>query len=81
VENIKARIAAADILGSEARSSYQAIPRCVFTDSEFVALGLTEKQASESGLDYAVVRVDLQDTVRPNLLRSQTACRHAQARR
>jgi pyruvate/2-oxoglutarate dehydrogenase complex dihydrolipoamide dehydrogenase (E3) component len=48
----QARIAAADILGRpHPQADYHALPRVTFTDPEVGAVGLTEHQAREQGLD------------------------------
>lgn len=48
----QARIATADILGRpHAEASYHALPRVTFTDPEVGAVGLTEKQAREQGIE------------------------------
>jgi len=49
----QANIAVFDILGSQDApvASYHAMPRVTFTDPEIGAVGLTEKQAREAGLD------------------------------
>jgi len=48
----QARIATADILGwPHAEASYHALPRVTFTDPEVGAVGLTEKQAREQGIE------------------------------
>ena len=45
-------IVAADILGEECPAArYDAVPRAVFTDPEVGAVGLTEEQARDAGLD------------------------------
>jgi pyruvate/2-oxoglutarate dehydrogenase complex dihydrolipoamide dehydrogenase (E3) component len=47
-----ARIATADILGQDTPGlSQRAVPRVTFTDPEVGAVGLTEKQAREQGID------------------------------
>ncbi len=53
----QARIAADVILGQEItdRSSRDAVPRVTFTDPQVCAVGLTEAQARERGLDVKVV--------------------------
>jgi pyruvate/2-oxoglutarate dehydrogenase complex dihydrolipoamide dehydrogenase (E3) component len=49
------RIAAADILGkAHTPADYSAVPRVTFTDPEVASVGLTEKQAVESGVDVRV---------------------------
>jgi pyruvate/2-oxoglutarate dehydrogenase complex dihydrolipoamide dehydrogenase (E3) component len=48
----QARVATADILGTPASdASYHALPRVTFTDPEVGAVGLTEKQARDKGVD------------------------------
>jgi pyruvate/2-oxoglutarate dehydrogenase complex dihydrolipoamide dehydrogenase (E3) component len=51
----QADIAVRDILGEEnaPTASYHAMPRVTFTDPEIGAVGLTEKQAREKGLNVA----------------------------
>lgn len=52
----QAMIVAADILGEEyPPARYDAVPRVTFTDPEVGAVGKTEVQALEAGLDVAVV--------------------------
>ena len=51
VATYQARIAAADILGeAHPAADYHAVPRCVFIDPEFSAVGLTADQARERGI-------------------------------
>lgn len=57
------RIACANISGAERRADYGAIPRTVFSDPEIAAVGLTEEQAHERGLDVKAVRIALRDVV------------------
>jgi len=57
------RIACADIAGQAARADYTAIPRVVFTDPEIAAVGLTERQATEQGIEIATARVGLADAI------------------
>jgi dihydrolipoamide dehydrogenase len=60
------RIAAADIRGEEVYADYRAVPRVVFSDPEVAAVGLTEAQARERGVEVATSRVDLaQSLARP----------------
>jgi pyruvate/2-oxoglutarate dehydrogenase complex dihydrolipoamide dehydrogenase (E3) component len=49
----QANIAVLDILGADdaPRASYHAMPRVTFTDPEIGAVGLTEQQARDQGLD------------------------------
>jgi pyruvate/2-oxoglutarate dehydrogenase complex dihydrolipoamide dehydrogenase (E3) component len=55
----QARIAMADMAGHPRPADYRAIPRVIFTDPEVAAVGLTEAQARDAGLDVAVVTLDL----------------------
>jgi pyruvate/2-oxoglutarate dehydrogenase complex dihydrolipoamide dehydrogenase (E3) component len=63
VAKYQGRIACADISGGRARADYRAIPRTVFTDPEIAAVGLTEAQASERGLDVTTARIELRDSI------------------
>jgi pyruvate/2-oxoglutarate dehydrogenase complex dihydrolipoamide dehydrogenase (E3) component len=57
------RIVAADIAGRQVKADYSAIPRVVFSDPEIAAVGLTEQQARERGIDVATSRVSLPDAI------------------
>jgi len=57
------RIAAADIAGHDPHADYTAIPRVVFCDPEVAAVGLTEQQAREQGIDVVTSRVALADSI------------------
>ena len=57
------RIAASDIGGVSVRADYTAIPRVVFSDPEIAAVGLTEAQARERGIDVVTSRVSLADSI------------------
>jgi dihydrolipoamide dehydrogenase len=63
VGKYQARIAAADILGHPAKADYTGIPRVVFTDPEVAAVGLTEEQAREQGVETVSVRVELANAI------------------
>jgi dihydrolipoamide dehydrogenase len=58
-----ARIAVADIVGEPARANYQAVPRVVFTDPEVAAVGMTEREAREAGIDVRTVHLPLRDSI------------------
>ncbi|WP_221640025.1 dihydrolipoyl dehydrogenase family protein [Actinoallomurus bryophytorum] len=61
----QARIAARDILGEDGPpADYSALPRVTFTDPEIGAVGLTEQQAREQGLDVRVYSVDIANVTR-----------------
>lgn len=47
-------VAVEDIMGRDTEVSYHAIPRCVYTDPEVAAVGMTEKDARDKGIDYKV---------------------------
>ena len=57
------RIAAADIAGEEARASYDAIPRVVFSDPEIAAVGLTAERAQAQGIELASSRIELREVL------------------
>jgi dihydrolipoamide dehydrogenase len=59
----QARIAVADIVGQPARADYQAVPRVVFTDPEVAAVGMTEREAREAGVDVRTVHLPLRDSI------------------
>ena len=56
----QARVAADVILGQPASaiSDHQAVPRVTFTDPQVCAVGLTEEQARQAGIDVGTVRYD-----------------------
>ena len=45
-------VAVEHIIGHDARMDYSVVPACVFTDPEVATVGITEKQARESGVEY-----------------------------
>src|SRR4051794_13165027 len=55
----QARVICANILGREAKVDYRAIPRIVFTHPEVAAVGLTEEQARDQGVDVATAKIEL----------------------
>lgn len=59
----QARIAARDIAGEPASADYRAIPRVVFCDPEVAAVGTTEQQALDEGIDVSTARVELADAI------------------
>jgi pyruvate/2-oxoglutarate dehydrogenase complex dihydrolipoamide dehydrogenase (E3) component len=63
VAKYQGRIAAADILGKPAKADYRAVPRVIFTDPEVAAVGMTEAQARDAGLDVAVATIDLPTSI------------------
>ncbi|MGH2946239.1 MAG: dihydrolipoyl dehydrogenase family protein [Solirubrobacteraceae bacterium] len=59
----QARVVVDDIAGRQRRADYRAIPRVVFSDPEIAAVGLTEEQARERGIDIATARLRLPDAI------------------
>jgi pyruvate/2-oxoglutarate dehydrogenase complex dihydrolipoamide dehydrogenase (E3) component len=57
------RIACADIAGQTAHADYTAIPRVVFSDPEIAAVGLTEQQATERGINTTTATVKLAEAI------------------
>ncbi len=57
------RIVAADVAGKQPRADYTAIPRVVFSDPEVAAVGLTEAQAHEQGIEPTTARVALAESI------------------
>jgi len=45
-------IAAENMLGENKTAIHKAIPRCVYTDPQVAAVGVTEKEAQKSGIPY-----------------------------
>ena len=64
VGKYQARVAAADILGREARADYRAIPRVTFTDPQVAAVGLAEAEARDQGIEPAVGQAALSGVAR-----------------
>jgi dihydrolipoamide dehydrogenase len=52
-------VAGENASGLEAVMEYEAIPRCVYSDPELAAVGLTEAQARERAVDVSVHKVRL----------------------
>jgi pyruvate/2-oxoglutarate dehydrogenase complex dihydrolipoamide dehydrogenase (E3) component len=63
VGSYQGRVAAADMLGREARVDYLGIPRVAFTDPEVAAAGMSADRAREQGIDVATSRLDLADEI------------------
>ena len=52
-------VAAENACGRTSEIDYGAIPRCVYTEPEYAAVGMDEAEAREAGLEPAVYRVQL----------------------
>ena len=63
VGKYQARIVAADMQGKPTKTDYRAVPRVVFTHPEVAAVGLTEQQARDEGMDVAVGEIQLADNI------------------
>jgi dihydrolipoamide dehydrogenase len=63
VAKYQARVACADIGGQATRADYRAIPRVVFSDPEVAAVGITEQQARDRGLEIATGSVRLAEAI------------------
>jgi dihydrolipoamide dehydrogenase len=62
-------IAAENALGHEAEIDYSAVPRCIYTDPEVAAVGLTEEQAREEhGDDVTTGRFPFSAAARAQML-------------
>jgi pyruvate/2-oxoglutarate dehydrogenase complex dihydrolipoamide dehydrogenase (E3) component len=57
-------IAARRALGDEVRADFRAVPRCLYTDPEFAAVGLRVEQAQERGHDAIEESEDLATTAK-----------------
>jgi pyruvate/2-oxoglutarate dehydrogenase complex dihydrolipoamide dehydrogenase (E3) component len=64
VGKYQARIAAATILGKDARADYRALPRVTFSDPQVAGAGLTEDQAEEKGIEIATGRAEILSVAR-----------------
>jgi pyruvate/2-oxoglutarate dehydrogenase complex dihydrolipoamide dehydrogenase (E3) component len=64
VGKYQARIAAAVMLGRDARADYRALPRVTFCDPQVAGAGMTEDQAAEKGIEVATGRADIGSVAR-----------------
>jgi pyruvate/2-oxoglutarate dehydrogenase complex dihydrolipoamide dehydrogenase (E3) component len=72
VSMYQAGVAVRDILGQDGPAAdYRALPRVTFTDPEIGAVGLTERQARDQGLDIRVYGTDLANSSRGWLHRAE----------
>ena len=56
VASAEGEVAAENALGKDSVMDYRVVPRCIYTMPEIAAVGLTESQAKEEGLDLKVGR-------------------------
>jgi pyruvate/2-oxoglutarate dehydrogenase complex dihydrolipoamide dehydrogenase (E3) component len=59
----QARVVVANILGHEAKTDYRALPRMIFTHPEVAAVGMTEEQAREHGIEVDAARIELAESI------------------
>ncbi len=50
-------VAAENAFGANSRIDYNSVPRCIFTEPQSAAVGLTEEEAKTKGLQYRVGKV------------------------
>ena len=63
VAKYQARIAAMDILGMDVKADYRAVPRVIFVDPELAAVGMTESEARDAGIDVVSATIDLPTSI------------------
>jgi pyruvate/2-oxoglutarate dehydrogenase complex dihydrolipoamide dehydrogenase (E3) component len=63
IAKYQGRVVVADILGRPGRASYDAVPRVVFSDPEVAAVGMTQAQAREAGVEVVAAHVNLAETI------------------
>ncbi|WP_026478870.1 dihydrolipoyl dehydrogenase [Alkaliphilus transvaalensis] len=51
-------VAAENAMGGNKTVDYRAVPRCVYTDPEVAAVGITEKEAKAKGIEYHTGQFD-----------------------
>jgi dihydrolipoamide dehydrogenase len=59
VASAQGLVAAENACGRESEIDYTAVPRCVYTEPEYAAVGMNEAEAAEVGVEAAVYRVQL----------------------
>jgi dihydrolipoamide dehydrogenase len=52
-------VAAENVCGLDSEIDYAAVPRCVYTDPEYAAVGMGDAEAAEAGLETIVYKVQL----------------------
>jgi pyruvate/2-oxoglutarate dehydrogenase complex dihydrolipoamide dehydrogenase (E3) component len=72
VAKYQARIAAANILGRDARARYDAVPRCIFTDPEIGAVGRSAAELRAAGVRAVEVTVAYDEVARSVLYTEET---------
>ena len=59
VASREAIVAVENIMGRDSSATYNAVPRCVYTEPEIACVGMTEEQAKEKNIDYKIGRFNL----------------------
>ncbi len=54
VASYEGEVAAENALGYSRQADYRAVPSCIFTQPEIASVGITEKEANDSGLPYKI---------------------------
>jgi pyruvate/2-oxoglutarate dehydrogenase complex dihydrolipoamide dehydrogenase (E3) component len=62
--NYQARVVSENLLGGDLRADYSAIPRVIYTDPPFAAVGLTAARASAKGLGVLTATARISDQAR-----------------
>ena len=57
------RVVADNIIGRPRQAHYEGIPRVIFADPEIAAVGLTEAQARQAGIDLIAAEIDLAESI------------------
>ncbi len=55
----EAEVAVDAIAGKNVKMQYRAIPSCIYTSPEIATVGLSEQEAQEQGIEFAVGRYDM----------------------
>ena len=55
----EAEVAVDAMAGKDVKMHYRAIPSCIYTSPEIAIVGLSEKEAEEQGIEFAVGRYDM----------------------
>ncbi|MEU3231162.1 NAD(P)/FAD-dependent oxidoreductase [Nocardiopsis alba] len=63
VAKYQARVVADNVLGGSRVADYTGVPRVVFSHPEIAAVGLTEEQARDQGVDVTTSEVDLTEVL------------------